>query len=158
RAEQRREDERRAEHARQDAEHRRKVAEADHDRLMDDVRGGDMERAFARIGRPYPGGTANVRQSAPASPVQGDPWAQAQALERELAGALQLIESDRYLSDVDRRTLAFINEASYLDKIAPLLVNQLEQIERAVAGVGELRLAFDPLGVQRQVQAQRLEE
>jgi hypothetical protein len=162
REEQRRADERQAEYAREDAEIRRKQNAEEHERLMKDVRDRNMEGAFARIGVPFPGSSG----ADPVAPSQAtgqpqfyqDPRGQAEALRQEMAGVLQGIINDRGLSDKDRQFFAAINEASYLDKIKPCLLAQIEQLTREIADMPNRRLAYDPLGLQAQVQSQRLQE
>lgn len=126
---------------------------------MDDVRSGDLERAFARIGVPYPGGSSRFhRDDSGASASHFDPTAQIQALAREMSDVLHTIVNDIRLGDADKHLLALMNEMVYLDKIIPLLSAQLEGLARAAADIGRQRLPYDPLGLQRNVQAQRLQE
>lgn len=75
-----------------------------------------------------------------------------------MSGVFQTIVNDTRLSEADKRSLLLMNEMAYLDKVIPLLSAQLEGLARAAADVERQRLPYDPLGLQRQVQAQRLQE
>ena len=162
RAEQRREDERHAEHARQDAEYDRKKAEEERQALMKNVRDGDMEIAFARLGMAFPKNpNAEPGQLSRASEQPqstSDPKAQAETLRQEIARILQGISNDPALSNEDKQFFTAINEASYLDKLKPCLLAQLEQLARQVDHMQDLQLPYDPLGLQSQVQHQKLQE
>jgi hypothetical protein len=160
--EQRREDERRAEYDRQDVEIRRKQREAEDQRVMQLIRDHNMEGAFARRNIPF-SQRSRVEPTAPSEAaaqqrVYRDLWTEAETLRQKMAGVLQTIAEDRYLSDNGRQFLAATTEVFYLDKIEPCLLAQLDQITREIADMQGRRLAFDPLRLQAHVQSQRLGE